>query len=87
MVWRLAAAPTCCDGRSNIGYFFAEASKERLSVLFHFFRRVTPYRVLVPLHLINKAGTKPIQIAIGKVFSFCVGAFDAHLLRYDRLNE
>jgi len=43
--------------------------------------------MLVTLHLIDKASAKPIQIAIGKAFSFCVGAFDEHLKRYDRLNE
>jgi hypothetical protein len=56
-------------------------------VLFQFLRRVTPYRVLVTLNLIDKAGAKPLQITIGKAFSFCVGAFDEHLHRYDRLNE
>ena len=49
----------------NIRYLLAKASKKRPSVLFHFVSRVTAYRVLVMLHLIDKASTEPLQIAIG----------------------
>ena len=71
----------------HIRYLLANASKKRPSVLLHLVRRVTAYRVFVSLHLIDKAGAKPFQIAIGKALSFCVGAFDEHPQRYDRMNE
>ena len=62
---RLIAIFTRCYGSVNVGHFLSKASKKRLSVLFHFVGRVTPYGLFITLHLIDKAGTKPLQIAIG----------------------
>ena len=84
---RLIAVSSRCYGCVNIGYFLSKASKKRLPVLFHFVARVTPDCVFITLNLIDKAGTKPPQIAIGQAFSFCVGAFDVHLGRYARMDE
>lgn len=62
---RLTAVSARANSGTNIRYLLAKASKERLSMLFHLFRQVTAYRVLIPLHLIDKAGAEPLQVVIG----------------------
>ena len=56
---------TGCYGCVDISHLPEEARKKRSPVLFHFVGQVAPYRIFVALHLINKAGTKPFQVAIG----------------------
>ena len=56
-------------------------------MVFHLVRRVVAYRVLVTLHLINKAGAEPLQFAIRQAFPLSVGSLDVHIARqYDPMN-
>ncbi len=61
---RLFTDPTCCYGGLNIRYLLLKASEEGPPVLFHLVGRVASDRFLITLNLVNKAGTKPVQIAI-----------------------
>jgi hypothetical protein len=62
---RLTAASSRANSGINVRYLLAKTSKERLPMLFHLVRRVTAYRVLIPLHLIDKTGAEPPQVVIG----------------------
>jgi len=62
---RLTTVSTRANSVINIHYLLAKAGKERLSMLLHLVRRVTPYCVLIALHLIDKACAEPLQVVIG----------------------
>lgn len=62
---RLNAVYASANSGINIRHFLPKASKERPSMLFHLFGRVITYRVLIPLHLIDKADAEPLQVVIG----------------------
>jgi len=85
-VGRLAALNPSCDCCFDIRQLLAKASEKWLSVLFHPARRIVTNCVLVSLHLIEKACTKPIQILIGETVTFSVGSFNMHWQRYARPN-
>lgn len=76
--FQLAAVRAGQDSRVYIGNLLPEAREKRLPIFLHAVGRIFPDRVFVALHLIDKARSKPLQVAVEQALPFSVGSLDKH---------